>query len=198
MIRLSPRLLIATASALVGLGANPSDHLPGGNIDRLRGEAVQRWTPAQRSWDAALIHHCGYWAHFDYRGGKSSWPLPAFARTAELARLGAEGGVMREEPQEGDLFLQYMPRKREFVRTGIVTEVVEGWHSRTERSYDVGVIEGDTDAQGRLYGGMVAHVRRRLMPSAGDRFVRWVELEEYDRTLARGIFVYEATMSRRA
>ena len=37
--------------------------------------------------------------------------------------------------------------------------------------------EGDTDERGQLGGGKTMRVARRLSESAGDRFLRWVDLD---------------------
>jgi hypothetical protein len=70
-------------------------------------------------WHTAFVHHVGYWCHFDdfYRclelasAGDGERGLAAFAE---------ERGVLREAPEDGDLFLVWSPVRKQFVRTGIV------------------------------------------------------------------------------
>jgi hypothetical protein len=191
MIRLSPYLLIATASALLRLGAHPEDHAPGGPIDQLRtalplDDEPEGVEPVGAPWDVPLVLHCGYWSHFDHRSERSAWPVAAVRTSPELAAFGAQHGVIHDSPEDGDIFLQYGPRQRRFVHAGIVVSVVA--HGRSSRStpyFDVVTIEGDTDQSGRLGGGVTLRVKRRLSPAAGDRFLRWTELERYDHYLAR-------------
>ena len=196
MIRLTPRLLIATAGALVGLGASSRDHQPGGPIDQIC--LAQTSQPHHATWDVPLIQHCGYWAHFDYRAEQSAWPIPTASTAAELATFGLARGVIHESPEEGDIFLQYSPKERSFVHAGIVASVTGTGrlNLQTLPYFDVASIEGDTDPSGGLHGGSMRHVVRRLSPADGDRFLRWSDLDEYDHYLAAGAAAYAASQRR--
>jgi hypothetical protein len=47
----------------------------------------------------------------------------------------------------------------------------------SERWFDCDTIEGNTDAGGSREGDGVMRTVRRFYPRAGDRFIRWVELD---------------------
>jgi hypothetical protein len=132
------------------------------------------------SWDVPLIQHCGYWSHYDYRCERSAWPVRDAATASELATFGVEHGVMREQPEAGDVFLQWAPRRMTFVHAGIVVAVLaRGGRGSRAPYYDLDTIEGDTDAHGHLGGGVTMHMTRRLSAAAGDRFLRWADLESF-------------------
>jgi hypothetical protein len=173
MIRLAPQLLIAAASSLVGLGEHPSEHAEGGLIHRLLAGATDG------SWDAALVHHLGYRSHYDHRSDWSAWPVAAPRAAEDLGAFGARTGVLRESPEEGDIFLQFSPLRRIFVHAGIVVQVCTRAKINEMTPYfEVVTIEGDTDGHGRLRGGRTMRITRRLSPSSGDRFLRWVDLDQ--------------------
>ena len=175
MTRLSPQLLIAAAGTFVESG------IPDGAFfESPRDDA------AHKSWDLKLIHHCGHWAHFDHQSERSSWPLPVVETPAQLGAFGSARDVVYDEPEVGDIFLQYAPRVRAFVHAGIVVGLLDaGRYSRNEPYVDIATIEGDTDEHGRLGGGRTMRVRRRLSSVSGDRFLRWAELESFGTGLAR-------------
>ena len=160
MIPLSPVLLIASAGALLDGGA--SGRRPG-------------WVAGA----AALVHHAGYWSHFDHRGGRSNWPLPQTTDCAELATFAGKRGVLSDEPPRiGEIFLLWSPSKRRFVHTGIVLasdrfDVV----GREPARYECLTIEGGITRTGCIGGEGLARVRRMLVPGRGDRSIRWMGLE---------------------
>lgn len=175
MTRLSPQLLIAAAGTFIESG------IPTGAFF-----GPPREDATHKSWDLQLIHHCGHWAHFDYPGGRTSWPLPLAESPAQLAAFGSSRDVMYDEPEVGDIFLQFAPRVRTFVHAGIVVGSLDaGRYSRNEPYVDIATIEGDTDEQGRLGGGRTMRVRRRLSSVSGDRFLRWAELDTFGAGFAR-------------
>jgi hypothetical protein len=199
MIRLSVRYLIATATALVGLGTTPQDVVVAGAASAeqvaprmVPGDSAARVHPPTaaylascRSWDVDLIHHCGYWSQLQLETAQSAWPLPAVRDAEELGAIGASLGVIDELALAGDLFLQYNPRQRKFVHAGIVTAVLRrGRYSPTSPYVDVATIEGDTNAHGGRRGGSVERLERRLSHESGDRFLRWAALMEYNERLA--------------
>jgi hypothetical protein len=203
VIRLSPRHLVAIAGTLVGIGAQPAHHAPGGYIDRLHGVQVSGAAsggaasggPSLRSlrlcsgqddrpesWDVAFIQHCGYLSHYDYVCERSAWPMPHAATAAELAAFGAERRALHEQPEAGDIFLQWAFHRATFVHAGIVVAVVaRGGRGSASPYYDVDTIEGDTYADGHLGGGMTIRMTRRLSAATGDRFLRWTALESDER-----------------
>lgn len=123
MMRLSPRLLIATANGFVGLDRLP---LNADQYEGIAGAPPDAPLLAERGGmhlDVALVNHWGFWSHFDLRSERSSWPIEA-ARTAdEFGHFGDKHGILYDEPIEGDLFLQYTPRARRFVHVGVVARV---------------------------------------------------------------------------
>ena len=83
-------------------------------------------------------------------------------------------GLLRDTPEWGDIFLQYSTPLKEYIHAGIVLSAMERGRYTHLRSYvDVYTIEGDTNAHAGRRGGRVLRVRRRLLPSHGDCFVRW-------------------------
>ena len=178
MLPLSPALLIGAANAFIGLGENEgSSHgsWRGGLIDCfLREVRAQSERESPAPWDAAFAHHVGYWSHFDGDIGQSSWPLPATASSAELGRFAFERGVLRDEPERGDLFLLRSGTHSGFTRTGIIVHINDRGYSRTRDPwYECLTVEGNTDRTMAASGPLVLRHYRRLDPERGDRFVRW-------------------------
>jgi len=178
MIRLSPQLLIVTASAFIGVGEHVADHTEGGVIDRFFRRRGNATSALPGEWDVALIQHCGYWSHFDHRMERSSWPVTGATTANELGLFGVARGVLLDEPEAGDVFLQFSPTRQAFFRAGIVVRVCGHGLLAHNRTYvDLLTIEGDTDESGRFGQGKTMRLARRLSPSAGDRFLRWADLD---------------------
>jgi hypothetical protein len=175
MINLCPQLLIAAATAFIGLGERGGDAAPEALIDHLWDHAGRTGEP---EWDAAFVQHCGYWSHFDHRSGHSTWPVIAAATANDLAEFGRASGVLHDAPHDGDIFVQYSPFAHRFGRAGIIAHVVG---QRTFRAsppvFDVLSIEGDTGAHGELGGACILRVARQVSAAHGDRFLRWVDLD---------------------
>jgi hypothetical protein len=184
-IRPSIRLMIAAANALVGLGEPQADArlraiARGAGLGELLDAALA--SEEDSSWDVALVQHIGYWSHFDFASGESAWPLPSVRTPDELWDIASRHHVTRDEPRAGDIFLQYGPGKKQFVRAGLVAQVMESADYTpaargARRYYDIVAIEGATELDGRLGGKHVVRLVRRLVPECGDRFVRWLELD---------------------
>jgi hypothetical protein len=178
-VPLTPAFLIAAAASLVGAREQ------GGNN---RGQMIELFLrgvkqPAGQPWCAAFVHHVGYWSHYDDESGNSSWPLPATASCYMLGVYAKERGVLREEPEVGDVFLLWSSRLARFAHTGVVTRVRgEGETPGGGASFDCDTIEGNTDLAGNREGDGVMRRVRRFYPKAGDRFIRWADLDR--RTLA--------------
>ena len=169
MVSLSPQLLIASARSLVGTG------LPGATL----APPAETTDGLRPSWDLSFIQHCGHLSHRDPATGESSWPIPAGISRGQLAALGGERGVLHETPETGDIFLQYGPSRKAYVHAGIVMSVLgSGRYTPARPFHDIYSVEGDTGPFGQLYGGCILRVRRRLRPGAGDRFLRWVQLDD--------------------
>ena len=130
----------------------------------------------------AILHHWGYWSHYDDRGGRSWWPLPAGHDANALAAFGASRGVIKARAETGDVFLHYSPFANRFVRAGVIVEIQSrGRHDNGKRYCDVVAIEGNTNERGERGGPRVLRVARRLSAAAGDRFIRWAALDPYSR-----------------
>ncbi len=182
MLPASPTLLIAAANTYVGWQDDPQEA-------RIRQrsafvECLLRQVHADLfgetpvPWHTAFIHHVGHWSHFDHLYGASSWPLPATASPDDLARFAAERGVLREEPEDGDLFLLWAPVKQRFVRTGIVVDARDFGQSFHGHAYQECVtIEANTDETCAANGDAILRRVRRLSVEMGDRFIRWSDLD---------------------
>jgi hypothetical protein len=174
MIVSTPSILLAAAGTIARFGvAGPTDQ---SFIDVF--VATCGHVRAKR-WDAAFLYHAGFWSHFDDRTGTSSWPLPATTRCHELARFARREHVLsKEAPQAGDVFLLWSPRRRVFVRTGILIAV----EPATERldgtlQFECHTIEGGVTPTARLDGDRMGRVARFLSPANGDRTIRWTAIE---------------------
>jgi len=110
-------------------------------------------------WCAAFISYIGR-AVFG-----RAWPLPLVGGCATLGDVAKAKGILRTEPQAGDVFLLYLPTKRRFGHTGFITAV--------HPDGSCGTIEGNTSPDGSPEGtGVFERVRRF---EANDRFVRVVK-----------------------
>ena len=182
MIRLTPALLVATANALCHVPNNM--HAPASLVELFVNGVMPQ--PFDR-WDAAFVHHAGFWSHYDNRTGTSSWPLPATAITNDLGLYAADQRVLSDEaPEPGELFLLWSPSQSAFVRTGIVVAVeppVERYDGALE--YECNTIEANVTGTGRLDGPGLGCGARLLCPTAGDRTIRWSDLEEHELTMRR-------------
>lgn len=114
--------------------------------------------------------------HFNHHDDGSSWPVPAAAVPDDFAEFGRVRGLLRDYPEEGDILLQFSPRRLAFVRAGLVVRVVgRGWWTPRRPYVDVLSIEGGTDDAGELGGADVLRVARRVAAWRGDRFLRWAD-----------------------
>jgi hypothetical protein len=183
-VPLTPFALVATASAFVGFGEdswNPFAGPQGALVECFLREVQARCDDARVPWDAAFVHHVGYWSHFDHEFERSAWPLPATASVEELAQFAGTSGALREAPLLGDVFLLASPAGREFVRTGIVAHVERFSRlSKGEHGYKCVTIEGHSAEEQTETGTMVLRVERTFSPALGDRFIRWTAFDERD------------------
>lgn len=177
MLCLSPHLLIASARSLVGTGLLAGEPDPAAGLPR----------GPRPSWDLAFIQHCGHWSHRDPVSGESSWPIPRGLTRDELATFGTVRGILHPTPEPGDIFLQYGRRRKTFVHVGIVMAVLRsGGYCPKTPYHDLYTVEGDTGCFGQLHGGLTLRVRRRLHPAAGDRFLRWLDLDSCAHRITEG------------
>ena len=176
MIPLSPALLVATANAFVGLGEEGGDN---------RGQMVELFLkevklPAGQPWCAAFVHHIGYWSHYDIGLKLSSWPLRDTASCEVLARDAKEAGVLKNEPEAGDVFLLYSKELKRFHHTGVIAEISSRRESRFDVSYVCETIEGNTNSDGSANGYTTLRRVRTFVPSQSNeahKFIRWVDLD---------------------
>ena len=174
MITYTPRLLIAAANAHVGMSER-SARAVGRVVARRLGTEASHNVPTL---DVALLLHWGHCSHYDIRAGRSSFPVLDTTTPDELAAFGARKCLLRLEPLDGDIFLLFSPKVCTFVRAGLVVQVRgRGVFAPDADFYDVTTIEGDSNERGELGGGRVLRVERRLSPAAGDRFLRWADLD---------------------
>jgi hypothetical protein len=167
---LCPILLTAAAQALVALGEDE-------RMVKCVLEEVHVAEPGAR-WDAAFVHHVGYWSHYDDLFKRSGWPLPATKNVEELAQYCGTNGLFRRAPLEGDLFLQRNPAQHRWVRTGIVAHAVRsrllvGDHP----CWDCVTIEAHCDKDALGDRTCVLRRHRTLSLIFGDHFVRWTALD---------------------
>lgn len=171
---LTPCCLVAAASAFIGVREE------GGNN---RGPMIERFLEKVghkegQPWCAAFVYYVGYWSHCEPTSERSAWPLPATASCYMLGQFARKKQILVKEPMPGDVFLVYNPLLMRFAHTGIVVQV-----SRRELRasgsvwYECITIEGNTNEEGSRDGDAVARKPRRFYPEAGDRFIRWVNLD---------------------
>ncbi len=173
MIPLAPALVVAAANAFVGVSEQGGSN---------RGQMVELFLrgvdqPPGQPWCAAFVHHVGHWALYDHAVRRSSWPLPRTASCWELGCFAKDHGISVEAPLFGDVFLQYKPALGRFGHTGLVERVIELRLDRGRRIYVCGTIEGNTNEEGSREGNTTLRKLRRFCPEAGDRFIRWADLE---------------------
>lgn len=179
-MKLDPRLLIAAANAFVGLREEGGDN---------RGQMVEMFLrevrqPPGEPWCAAFVHHVGYWSHFDASVRQSSWPLPATASCWELGQYALVRRILVKDARPGDVFLAYSKGLGRFHHAGIVVSVDARYPEPTAGAvgehglWVCTTVEGNTNDDGSPNGNATLRKVRRLNTLAGDRFVRWVELEQ--------------------
>ena len=179
---LTPSFLVAAAAGLLGVRDEGADS---------RGHMIERFLrgvnqPPGQPWCAAFVHHVGYWSHFDFTSRRSSWPLPATASCPTLGAYAEEQQIVHRDPQPGDVFLIWHAPTACYAHTGIVTRVrFAGVSAGGTPWVDCDTIEGNSDAGDYRGGddgaasGVVSRVRRFYpIEPKGDRFIRWVDLDE--------------------
>jgi hypothetical protein len=171
MIELSPVLLLAAASAMLGLTMEGKRHptlIPHG-----LGQSAQN--P-----DTAFVHHAGYWSHYAYDARRSSWPLPATNDCDDWARFAEASGVLIEgPPRMGDVFLHWSARHNRFVHAGIVASYQRrtGVLANGEAYMECETIEANAVADGPWYRTGIQQLPRKLVAEKGDRLIRWADVK---------------------
>ena len=172
MNTLSPSLLVAAASAFVGLGEDGGDN-KGQMVELFLREVRQ---PPGQPWCAAFVHHVGYWSHYDHKNGLSTWPLPATASCFELGEFARKRAALVATPEVGDVFLVYYPSLKRFAHTGIVVSVDGATAQAGGLAHTCTTVEGNTNDDGSREGRMTLRKTRRFSMQRGDRFSRWSDL----------------------
>jgi hypothetical protein len=181
---LSPALFIAGASTLVG----PPERA---ELTALRRELDRAGNPLAT---AVFVGHVGYWAHYDEVAAISAWPFPLGADCDTLADLAAVEGVLSiGQPDPGAIYLAWSRREKRFARAGIIVNgTAPPGEPQPDWSYDCLVLEGcavarpvapneDRYEETGPIETVVQWARRTRVtcsPSAGDRFVSWMDLDE--------------------
>jgi len=178
VIPLSPALLLSAASAFAGLAEDRHGQTCEALVQCLVRQVLGTESPIpDMPWDAALVHHLGFWCHFDAVHESSSWPVPPLPSAEALAAFAKAEGVLVEVPEPGDLFLLWSPSSRAFTRTGVIVHVAKTiLHAEWRMTHDCVTVDGDTDVLMSARGGRTLRHWRRFSGARQDRFVRWTEL----------------------
>ena len=185
MMALTPAFLVTTASAFIGLGEDGDGHHRdqghggrGAVVDRFVRQIRTHPGGSSAPWDAAFVHHVGYWSHFDHDVGESSWPFPAPLDAHSLASYARTMNILDVRPDVGDLFVLWSPAKRCYVHTGIVLRIGPRGHFPNGDGFvECDVLSANVRPNGRIGGPSTLRVMRRMSPIRGDRFIRWTGLE---------------------
>lgn len=171
-VELSPMLLLAAASTMLGLATK---HTP--DAELMLHEVGQ---PLGSVWDTAFVHHAGYWSHYEHDAGRSSWPLPPTNDCNDWARLAeVHGALIVAWPRAGDLFLLWSTRRKRFVHVGIVAAYrhVTGLMPNGASYMECETIEGNVDSAGHWHRSGIHRCTRRIVAEKGDRIIRWSDLD---------------------
>jgi len=168
ILPLTPALVVAGANVLADLGGR----IPPELVSMIRRRCGRELGP----WHTAFVYHVGWAAHYIVETRHSFWPLPATADCVELAQFAEARRVLVHEPLGGDVLLLWSRRECRFVRSAIVVaSAARG--GDCDPCFDCFTVEADTTEAGAPRGRGVHRLRRRIRPSAGHRFIRWVELD---------------------
>ena len=172
IVPLSPALLVAAANAFIGVGEQGGDN---------RGQMVEHFLkgvalPPGQPWCAAFVYHVGHSAHYDHLSRRSSWPLPATGSCDALGRAARAAGVLRDEPNVGDIFLMYSHMRRRFYHTGIVVGIHEEDRVHERDVHVCATVEGNTNDDGSANGHTTLRKVRNFREVDGHRFIRWAEM----------------------
>ena len=176
MTRLSPQVLVQLARRMVERElkwTRTELHAPPIPVGAVTDDPLAELSPL----DVRLIQQLGFRAYHNAATQRSDWPLPLGLTAYELALYGEGHGILHEQPESGDIFLQRALMGRAFVHAGLVMTVDhDGCLNDHTIYYDTSTVEGDTDHRGLLGRGYTGKLRRRLSPTLGDRFLRWCDL----------------------
>ncbi|HEX4681649.1 MAG TPA: hypothetical protein VH277_03005 [Gemmatimonadaceae bacterium] len=181
-VELSPILLLAAASTMLGLSTTCGSSAP--DAELMLHEVGQ---PLGPRWDTAFIHHAGYWSHYEHDACRSAWPLPPTNDCNDWARFAdLHGALSSGPPRSGDVFLLWSNRHKRFVHVGIVASYrhATGILPNGKSYMECETIEGNVDPAGRWHRGGIHRCTRRIVAEKGDRLIRWTELGEQIRWAA--------------
>jgi hypothetical protein len=193
---LSPALLIATASAMIG--RNPDQRAataPEPLTLQEEANPILRdlHAPSDGEGTAAFITHAGFWSH--RRGlGRSTWPIDPRADCDGFVEFGARHGLLTVgTPDRGSIYLRYSTTAQRYTRAGIVLWAMELPATFSGWSYDCLVLEGSAQLTSLVYrtqGDGVQFVsdfltevrwarrtRTRCLPFLGDVFLNWFDAD---------------------
>jgi hypothetical protein len=176
IVQPAPMQLVAAAQTYVGFGESSPFHR-GQFVDAMLLEAEGRLPTEngeRRPWDAALVHHLGYWSQYRQRDETSAWPIPYNHDLDATARWARAHALVRHAASVGDVFLLWSPSEKRYARMGIVAEVTEAIEFEHGMwMYECVTIEGDSGINLELGGGRVMRHKRRLSASRRDLFIDW-------------------------
>lgn len=128
------------------------------------------------AWDTPFLHYIGDRSQMTRWSRNSTWPLPPAATAHELFQVARERGMLRDEPEPGDIFTAWSPTRKTFVRSGLIVLVEPAWvDDDGEHHHECVTIEADLNERTDCRGNHVSWARRVLSHDQGDRFIRWSE-----------------------
>jgi hypothetical protein len=159
---LTPALLVVCACGRLGGRASA----PVVTVDPVLPERLKIARPSKREIGSIrFINSVGYWAHYDHRTERSSWPVPFMTTVTALASWARRKEILFDRPMYGDVVVVWSSEVNRFIRAAIVASVIDA---------------GDASVRCLTLGRHSAGAKAQLdefVPAAGDRFVRWFALE---------------------
>lgn len=172
--RLSPLRLIAAACACM-----EAEQCSAGAVYGAEGFCSASVHSDEERWGLEFLHMVGTRSFPDSETATPGWPLPLADSVDDLARLAEARRVLFDVPRPCDVFVLWSPVKKRYVRSGIAIAVdsrVVRWPNG-RRGYECRTIECVAVLRDHHVVPMVTLRQRRLSPDAGDRVVRWTNLE---------------------
>ncbi|MGQ0650370.1 MAG: hypothetical protein ACT4P7_22750 [Gemmatimonadaceae bacterium] len=160
---LSPALFLSAVHALAGTGSS---------------EAWQDKAPGA-SPECELIHRAGWSSHYNPRSGVSEWPIPRPGDVEDLRAFARVTGVVQEVPMAGDLYLCEQ-KPAAIAQAGVVIQVLSGTSMPNARFHRCEIVYGTGEGARIL---VIARSKRWFSLAAGDRFIRWVDLDPVRRRI---------------
>lgn len=137
--------------------------------------ALRTWS--QYTWKhdgTQFVQHVGISSHLDCESGRSIWPFPEVTDCEELAHVATANRTLSvQKPYSGELFLLFSRPLRRFVKAGIVA-----WRTGSGTFRKTGLVYYDClTIESRPHAAGAYQIPRKLSPEAGDRFIRWADLD---------------------